>query len=74
MGPRFPWLGSFHESRPGYDMACATARHLETRRPGKIGNLLDALAAGQTADAALKGVYGVDLAGLDKAVHDDLPQ
>ncbi|MBI5549309.1 MAG: hypothetical protein HY901_35945 [Deltaproteobacteria bacterium] len=70
---RFPWSGSFAVSRPGYDYACAVARHLETSQPGKIGRLLDAFSAKKTDDAALRDVYGMDRAGLDAAVRATLP-
>lgn len=73
MDDRFPWWGSYAKSRPGYDYACAVARHLDSTQSGKLGKFLDALARGDKVDDALQSVYALDLAGLDQAVRATLP-
>ncbi|HEY3447396.1 MAG TPA: hypothetical protein VGK67_13575 [Myxococcales bacterium] len=70
---RFPWAGSFGESRPGYDYSCAVAQHLYGRGEGKVGQLLETMEKGQPVEAALKDVFGVDVEGLDQAVRATLP-
>lgn len=70
---KYPWAGSFGESRPGYDYSCAVARHLFGQGEDKVARLLELMERGKDVDAALQGAIGMDVEGLDKAARATLP-
>jgi hypothetical protein len=61
------------QARLAYLEATAAAAWVESRARGaKIGALLDALAAGRDADAALRAAVGADTAAIDATLRSEL--